>query len=125
MYQMLGAGVDLRFCVMRHDQAGSEFTRGQHLDRISLLAGLDDPKHQLQQVDILVPDGIWQTAAGAAPVQPSITPTLDWVLFRRRSDVTCSPPPPLNTVTLYADPAADVRSATDDWNELSAGKGED
>ena len=125
MYQMLGAGVDLRFCVMRHDQAGSEFTRGQHLDRISLLAGLDDPKHQLQQVDILVPDGIWQTAAGAAPAPPSITPSLDWVLFRRRSDVTCSPLPPLDTVTLYADPAADVRSATDDWNQLSAGKGED
>ena len=125
MYQMLGAGVDLRFCVMRHDQAGSEFTRGQHLDRISLLAGLDDPKHQLQQVDILVPDGTRQTAAGTAPAQPSITPTLDWVLFRRRSDVTCSPPPPLDTVTLYADPAADVRSATDDWNKLSTGNGED
>jgi hypothetical protein len=125
MYQMLGAGVDLRFCVMRHDQAGSEFTRGQHLDRISLLAGLDNPKDQLQQVDILVPDGIWQTAAGAAPAPPSITPTLDWVLFRRRSDVTCSPLPPLDTVTLYADPTADVRSATDDWNQLSAGKGED
>jgi hypothetical protein len=124
MYQMLGAGVDLRFCVMRHDQAGSEFTRGQHLDRISLLAGLDDPKHQLQQVDILVPDGIWQTAAGTVPAQPSITPTLDWVLFRRRSDVTCSPLPPLDTVTLYADPAANVRRATADWNKLDAGNGE-
>ena len=63
--QMLGPGVDLRFCVMRHDEAGSEFTRGQHLDRISLLAGLDDPS-QVQQVDILVPDGTWRDRVRAA-----------------------------------------------------------
>ncbi len=141
--QLLGQGVDLRFCVMRHDQAGAEFTRGQHLDRISLLAGLDDPG-QRQQVDIFVPDGTWQTAptaaaggaptaggapaaaesaatgnpAAAATTAPSgIKPALDWVLFRRRSDVDCSPPPQqLDTVTLYA--ANAEGKAQEFWREL-------
>jgi hypothetical protein len=120
--QLFGAGVDLRFCVMRHDQAGAELTRGQHLDRISLLAGLDDPS-QRQQVDILVPDGTWQTAASTASEQPSIKPTLDWVLFRRRSDVNCSPPPQqLDTVTLYADPALSGDAAETDWGNLIKGQ---
>jgi hypothetical protein len=122
--QMLGSGVDLRFCLMRHDQAGSEFTRGQHLDRISLLAGLDDPS-QRQQVDILVPDGTWQTATGAAAAQPSITPALDWVLFRRRSDVNCTPPSqPLDTVTLYVTPAAGLPTAREEWDALRGNKGQ-
>jgi len=118
--QMLGSGVDLRFCVMRHDQAGAELTRGQHLDRISLLAGLDDPS-QVQRVDILVPDGTWQTASA----QPSVTPALDWVLFRRRSDVDCGPPPqPLDTVTLYVARASALPSAREEWDELRGNKGQ-
>jgi hypothetical protein len=115
---LLGQGVDLRFCVMRHDEAGSEFTKGQHLDRIPLLTGLDDPS-QRQQVDILVPDGTWQTSTGTAPTQPTITPTLDWVLFRRRIDVNCSPPSQqLDTVALYADEAISEDAATTDWGNL-------
>ena len=123
--QMLGSGVDLRFCVMRHDQAGAEFARGQHLDRISLLAGLDDPS-QRQQVDILVPDGTWTAATGTAAAQSSITPALDWVLFRRRSDVNCGPPPQqLNTVTLYAIQAPNQDEAKGrDWTALTVNKGE-
>jgi hypothetical protein len=124
--QMLGAGVDLRFCVMRHDQAGAEFTRGQHLDRISLLAGLDDPS-QRQQVEILVPDGTWATATGTAAAtaaaQLSITPTLDWVLFRRRSDLDCGPPQQLDTVTLYAIQAPSQGGAKEDWGGLTVNKG--
>ncbi len=123
--QMLGSGVDLRFCVMRHDEAGAQFTRGQHLDPISLLAGLDDPS-QRQQVDILVPEGTWLTATGTAPAQPSIKPSLDWVLFRRRSDLDCGPPPqPLDTVTLYVSPAADLADAQRESVELSHNKGQE
>ncbi len=126
---------------MRHDQAGAEFTRGQHLDRISLLAGLDDPSRR-QQVDIFVPDGTWQTAptaaaggaptaaAGGAPTaaattaQPSIKPALDWVLFRRRSDVDCNPPPQqLDTVTLYAVKAETRDEAQGFWEALPTSKG--
>ena len=122
--QLLGAGVDLRFCVMRHDEAGAQLTRGQHLDRISLLAGLDDPS-QVQPVDILVPDGTWPTATSIAPAQPSIKPALDWVLFRRRSDVNCGPPPQqFDTVTLYVTPTAGLPTAREEWDVLRVNKGQ-
>jgi hypothetical protein len=122
--QLLGSGVDLRFCMMRHDEAGAQFTRGQHLDRISLLAGLDDPS-QVQQVDILVPDRTRPTATGTASAQPSITPALDWVLFRRRSDVDCGPPPqPLDTVTLYVTPTTS-QTAQREWQALINNGGQD
>ena len=117
--------MDLRFCVMRHDEAGFQFTRAQHLDRISLLAGLDDAAHR-QQVDILVPDGTWQasSAAQTAPSQAKapIQPALDWVLFRRRSDLDCGVQAQLDTVTLWAATVANIDAAETDWKELSAGK---
>jgi hypothetical protein len=118
LYQLLGLGVELRFCVMRHDEAGFQFTRAQHLDRISLLTGLDDPKNR-QQVDIFVPDGTQQDSShqgaptGVAPeavttsvavyqAGQSIQPVLDWVLFRRRSDVDCgAPAQQVDVVTLW------------------------
>ncbi|MGH8931500.1 MAG: hypothetical protein ACRDZO_12955, partial [Egibacteraceae bacterium] len=53
---LMGAGVDLRFCAVRRDQIAHELERAQHMSRISLLKGLDDPS-QLEKVDILVPDG--------------------------------------------------------------------
>ncbi len=59
---LLGQGVDLRFCVVRPDYIGHALEEAQHLERISLTVGLDDPK-QLQEVDILVPNGaLFQTA---------------------------------------------------------------
>jgi hypothetical protein len=124
--QLLGPGVDLRFCVMRHDEAGFQFTHGQHLDRISLLAGLDDPS-QVQQVDIFVPDGTWQAASlsAAAVAKPSIKPARDWVLFRRRSDVDCgSAPVPLDTVTVYVAPASSVVNAREEWDGVQVNKGQ-
>lgn len=53
---LMGAGVDLRFCAVRRDQIAHELERAQHMQRISLLRGLDDPS-RLEEVDILVPDG--------------------------------------------------------------------
>lgn len=53
---LLGEGVDLRFCVVRPDYVPHAFEAAQHLERISLLRGLDDPQ-SLEAVDILVPDG--------------------------------------------------------------------
>ncbi|MBK9755836.1 MAG: hypothetical protein IPO88_20485 [Nannocystis sp.] len=52
----LGDGVDLRFCIVRPDFVAHALEEAQHMDRISLLAGLDDPKAK-PEVDILVPDG--------------------------------------------------------------------
>ena len=54
--QLLGEGVDLRFCVVRPDYVPHALEEAQHMERISLLQGLDDPRAK-PQVDILVPDG--------------------------------------------------------------------
>ena len=52
---LLGEGVDLTFCTTRHDAVAHLFEEAQHLERISLLTGLDDTK-QRQAVEIIVPD---------------------------------------------------------------------
>jgi hypothetical protein len=54
--RLMGQGVDLRVCALRRDQIAHELERAQHMNRISLLKGLDDPKAP-ELVDILVPDG--------------------------------------------------------------------
>jgi hypothetical protein len=53
---LLGEGVNLTFCVVRADYVPHALEQAQHMDRISLLAGLDDPAAK-QDVEILVPDG--------------------------------------------------------------------
>lgn len=53
---LLGDGVDLRFCVVRPDYVAEAWQEAQHMERISLTRGLDDPQHK-DEVDILVPDG--------------------------------------------------------------------
>jgi hypothetical protein len=60
--RLLGGGVDLRFCTCRADFVAHALETVQHMDRISLLQGLDDPTSK-PKVDILVPDG----AIGSAP----------------------------------------------------------
>jgi hypothetical protein len=54
--RLLGEGVDLRFCVVRPDFVPHALEEAQHMERISLLIGLDTPAER-PQVDILVPDG--------------------------------------------------------------------
>ncbi len=54
--RLMGEGVDLRFCVVRPDYVAHALESVQHMDRISLLKGLDDPSAK-EAVDILVPDG--------------------------------------------------------------------
>lgn len=54
--RLMGDGVDLRFCVVRPDFVAHALEEAQHMQRISLLKGLDNPQQQ-EQVDILVPDG--------------------------------------------------------------------
>jgi hypothetical protein len=57
--RLVGEGVDLRFCVVRPDYVGHALEEAQHLDRISLLDGLEDPARK-PEVDVLVPDGTIQ-----------------------------------------------------------------
>jgi uncharacterized repeat protein (TIGR01451 family) len=54
--RLMGEGVDLRFCVVRPDYVAHALEEAQHMERISLLQGLDDPKNK-PEVDILVPNG--------------------------------------------------------------------
>ena len=54
--RLLGDGVDLRFCTARPDFLAHAWEEAQHMDRISLLEGLDHADRK-PQVDILVPDG--------------------------------------------------------------------
>ncbi len=53
---LLGDGLDLRFCTTTADYIAHAVEEAQHMDRISLLQGLDDPSDK-PKVDILVPDG--------------------------------------------------------------------
>jgi len=53
---LMGEGVDLRFCVVRPDFVPHALEEAQHMERISLLEGLDNPDRK-PEVDILVPDG--------------------------------------------------------------------
>lgn len=53
---LLGPGVDLRFCAVRPDFVAHALEEAQHMERISLVQGIVDPQNK-PQVDILVPDG--------------------------------------------------------------------
>jgi hypothetical protein len=53
---LLGEGLDYRFCVVTADFPAHELEAAQHMDRISLLQGLDDPNRK-PKVDVLVPEG--------------------------------------------------------------------
>lgn len=54
--RLMGPGVDLRFCVVRPDYVAHALEEAQHMERISLLQGLDNSSDK-PQVDILVPNG--------------------------------------------------------------------
>ncbi|MEO8333804.1 MAG: hypothetical protein ABI664_02445, partial [bacterium] len=54
--RLLGEGLDLRFCIVRPDFVPHALEEAQHMERISLLQGLDDPQAK-PEVDILVPNG--------------------------------------------------------------------
>lgn len=53
---LLGDGLDLRFCITTTDYVAHAIETAQHMDRISLLQGLDDPDAK-PHMDILVPEG--------------------------------------------------------------------
>ena len=77
---LLGEGVDLRFCTVRPDFVAHALEEAQHMDRISLLQGLDDPTDR-PEVDVLVPDGrilaVEQDVAGLYDLRVAITPPAD------------------------------------------------
>jgi len=59
--RLMGGGVDLRFCATTADFVAHALEEAQHMERISLVQGLDDPK-QMPKVDVLVPDALVSAA---------------------------------------------------------------
>lgn len=54
--RMFGEGVALSYCTAPLDHLGHLLEQAQHMDRISLTRGLDDPQAR-EAVEIIVPDG--------------------------------------------------------------------
>ncbi|MFZ5543136.1 MAG: hypothetical protein ACOZJZ_06235, partial [Pseudomonadota bacterium] len=63
--RMFGEGVNLHFHAVRSDEIAHLVEQAQHMERISLTRGLDDPR-QVEQVEIFVPDGQVTDAQAAA-----------------------------------------------------------
>ncbi|MGH3933451.1 MAG: hypothetical protein ACRDS1_00465 [Pseudonocardiaceae bacterium] len=61
---LFGPGVDLRFCAVRPDFVPEALLEAQHMERISLTRGLDNPEDR-EEVDVLVPGGEVIDAPGA------------------------------------------------------------
>ncbi|MFV0260688.1 MAG: hypothetical protein ACK5PP_19810 [Acidimicrobiales bacterium] len=78
-----GEGVDLRVWVARPDVIAQAFDAAQHLDRISLTRGLDDPA-AAHDVDVLVPDGVVETDA-AVPDSNGLRAGIDLYPSARRA----------------------------------------
>ncbi len=96
---MLGEGVDLRFCVVRPDYVAHALEEAQHMERISLLKGLDDPNNK-EAVDILVPNGEiltqpsrigkgWKVALRAQNIDAR--KYVDGVMLKRGFEIAASP----------------------------------
>ncbi|HTN85606.1 MAG TPA: hypothetical protein VL242_18030 [Sorangium sp.] len=64
--QLLGEGLDLRFCVTTEDYVAHALETAQHMDRISLVQGLDDPEDR-PKVDVLVPGAKVTTGEAVDP----------------------------------------------------------
>jgi hypothetical protein len=58
--RMMGEGVDLRFCVVRADYIPHALEEAQHMERICLLEGINNPNAK-PKVDVLVPEGVFET----------------------------------------------------------------
>ena len=79
---LFGPGVDLRFCAVRPDFVPEALQEAQHMERISLTRGIDDPS-DLEQVDVLVPGGRFADARpvggfqGVLRILPSLLEQVD------------------------------------------------
>lgn len=92
VHSLFGPGVDLRFCTARADVIPHLLEEAQHMERISLTAGLDDPD-QKPQVDVIIPDGRMEAAPAA--LSPVYTGIWRWMPRARKvEDGQREPGPP-------------------------------
>lgn len=79
--RMFGEGVALTLHGVRADEIGHLLEQAQHMERISLTRGLDDPR-QLENVEVFLPDGLVVDGQAAAPGlwwRTRLTLPFDWV----------------------------------------------
>jgi hypothetical protein len=81
VHAYMGPGVDLRFCAVRADFIPEAFQEAQHMERISLTQGMDDPDRR-EEVDVLVPGATFgprqvvnDALVGRVRVMPGVVPT--------------------------------------------------
>jgi hypothetical protein len=95
--RLVGEGLDLRYCVVRPDFVPHALEEAQHMERISLLQGLDQPTDR-PRVDVLVPDGpIVRTASEAAG--HGFETQVDLILGATDMTGTAGGPAPMLTTT--------------------------
>jgi|CXWL01.1.fsa_nt_gi hypothetical protein len=131
--RMMGEGVDLRFCVVRPDYVPHALEEAQHMERISLLAGLDDPAKK-PRVDVLVPDGQIENVPGVSPGQGyvvdfELASALVEAFERLFDDTGFEPAPPIVFAAAGGAEARELgvsnRLATASLALSGAGRGED
>ncbi|HEX5703551.1 MAG TPA: DUF11 domain-containing protein [Pyrinomonadaceae bacterium] len=96
--RLMGEGVDLRFCVVRPDYVAHALEEAQHMERISLLQGLEDAERK-PEVDILVPNGEVLEQKQLSPgsgFEASVDLGSGLIAPVRISDVALPPEQPIN-----------------------------
>jgi hypothetical protein len=122
---LVGDGLGLRFCVVRPDYVAHALEEAEHMERISLLTGLDDPSNK-PQVDVLVPDGEIVRRKAASPgrgwdgwlnVAPAVAAQVAATIVREKPQtvVLGTIAPPLLTEMISA-----TRSVTADVARVAA-----
>ncbi len=86
-----GPGVDLRFCAAAADVLPHLLEQAQHMERVSLTAGLDDPSAK-PAVDVVIPDG--RVTTDGAPSSPVYSGTLLLVPRARATGLVGAVPNP-------------------------------
>ena len=113
---LMGPGVDLRFCAVRADFIPEALQEAQHMERISLTQGIDDPS-KLEEVDVLVPAGVVSVARDAVDAFEGRVRVLPAVLPANRAALVEQ-----GSVLMLA---AVARDQTDDgWSWTMAAHGE-
>lgn len=103
--RMFGEGVALHFHAVRPDEIAHLVEEAEHLDRISLTRGLDDPA-RVEQVEVFVPEGRSSLSPAKSPGEWwAVRLDLEALELLEVFDVAHSPPSQAKPVPAEAAPA--------------------
>ncbi len=119
---LFGPGVDLRFCAVRPDFVPEALQEAQHMERISLTQGIDDPNDR-EEVDVLVPDG--DVAESQPPAAAGFVGSVRILPRERQDDLRVIRGSALTLTAVARDHSSRGASgATNGWSWSLAGYGE-